>query len=213
MESRNTRKASRHLRRAQELLNHQLFGFGVGSDPEPETRKRSHSADKPVVDTEPNINIEKEGEKNLITVTQRNAIIYMSVPGETWTANIVYPTLNDTFTSDVHILHMYASNNLPIYAAPEKKRKREIGKGQVTKGLLCHVLQHLIDTNFGGIGMNSVVSAEVDESPDDKLMNKVYRPMGFELRARTYNEDEQITNATGGLMTSTVKEIMAFCER
>jgi hypothetical protein len=213
MESRERRKASRHLRRAQELLNHQLFGFGVGPDKgnmASETRvpKRSNPADESNGDTEPKITIKrlekgKNYYKKYITVTQYNAIIRMSVPGKKWEADSLYPTLDDTFTSDLHILGMYA--------APVGKRNQEIGKGQVTKRLLCYGLKHLIDNNFEGVCMDSVVSAEVDQSPEDNLINKVYRPMGFKLRARMF-EDEKL-NKFGGLMTSTVKDIMAFCER
>ena len=89
---------------------------------------------------------------------------------------------------------------------------RKIGKGQVTKGLLCHVLEHLIDNHFEGLCMDSIVSAEVDQSPGDNLINKVYSPMGFKLRSRMLDEEEEKLNEFGGLMTSTVEKIMAFCK-
>ena len=70
--------------------------------------------------------------------------------------------------------------------------------------MLCYALTLLL--HHDRISETDVISLEADPSPNNNLINKVYIPMGFELVAETGD------SITGGLMKSTVQEILDWCK-
>jgi hypothetical protein len=186
----NVRKAQKHMQRASELMNQSQLGFGVNSKP-----------------ATPKIVYKYNGKQ--VSVSQDGAWIYIRIQEKTWKENDDwYQQLKEPVKSGLHIDEMFASDNVEDEAA------RIIGKGHVRKKLLCYLLRDLMEKKHATL--DTVVSACVMDSRNDELIKKVYNPMGFELRSRGIGgrtrEGKLTLSDTGGLMTSTVKKIIQFCE-
>lgn len=131
-------------------------------------------------------------EQKSLEITGRNAQVFIVLGKETFT-NKQYKELKKNITSQLRIAGLYSRKDEKKPSAPKK----------YTRKMLCYALTLLL--HHDRISETDVISLEADPSPNNNLINKVYIPMGFELVAET---GESIT---GGLMKSTVQEILDWC--
>lgn len=92
------------------------------------------------------------------------------------------------FTSDVRISHFHS------YSGP---------KG-LMKEVLCESLKWLLSMYY--IRLDDTITIEADRAPDDALIEKVYKPMGFRLVSRRIGEN------TGGLMRAQIYTLIEWCQ-
>jgi len=127
-----------------------------------------------------------------LEITSRNAKVFIVLQKETFTKK-QYDLLKKPLKSSIRISGLYSKEN---------KKQPRAPKGY-TRKMLCYGLYLLLE--HGRVTEDDVISLEADPSDNNNLVEKVYKPMGFELVAAT---SETIT---GGLMTSNVKTILAWC--
>lgn len=132
-------------------------------------------------------------EKTRLEITGRNAQVFIVLGKETFT-NKQYKELKKNITSQLRIAGLYSCKDKKKPSAPKK----------YTRKMLCYALTLLL--HHDRISETDVISLEADPSPNNNLINKVYIPMGFELVAETGD------SITGGLMKSTVQEILDWCK-
>lgn len=127
-----------------------------------------------------------------LEITSRNAKVFIVLQKETFTKKH-YNLLKKQVKSSIRISGLYSKENEEKPRAPKGYTRKMLCYG------LCLLLQH------GRVTEDDVISLEADPSDNNNLVEKVYKPMGFELVAAT---SETIT---GGLMTSNVKTILSWC--
>lgn len=133
-------------------------------------------------------------EKSTLEITGRNAQVFIVLGKETFTKKH-YKELKENVTSQLRIAGLYSQKNEKKPSAPKK----------YTRKMLCYALTLLLHHNH--ISETDIISLEADPSPNNNLINKVYIPMGFELVVETGD------GFTGGLMKSSVQQILLWCKK
>lgn len=105
-----------------------------------------------------------------------------------------YPKLKESFFSDLRLTDFYSRIDKNYERSPPG----------VAKKLLLYALQNIIMT----YQKDRIIVAEVDFSPENDLVNKVYIPMGFIMLSPMKGYDELYPNGAGGLMVAKIREVV-----
>lgn len=130
---------------------------------------------------------------DIYNIFEKNAVILFDISDRTWGTDSYYITPFETFTSKLRIAGLYSREDKNLPPAPKGFVRRK----------LCEQLQKMVDDDV--LNLDSIVALEADPSDNDDLINKVYEPMGFELKSRFKRFP------TGGLMSAKVKDIFKGC--
>lgn len=136
--------------------------------------------------------IDKYSSSSLI-LKGKNAYVHLVLKNEHWTNND-FDTLVEPFDSEFRIAGIYAKHN---------KYKPRSPRGY-TRKMLCYAIEMLLVLGHPGITGSSVVAIEVDESVENRLVKKVYEPMGFAMMSISSSSD------SGGIMKTTVSKIIEW---
>lgn len=130
-----------------------------------------------------------------IEVKKNPASVFVVVKNEKWTSSsTLYNEITQPFTSAARISHMSANE----YGIGERAAKG------IASRLLCIAMCILILNDK--MTPRSIVVAEIDQSINDQLLQKVYTPLGFHLVSR-FDSDR-----TGGLVKTYTRTIISKCK-
>lgn len=126
-----------------------------------------------------------------LIMTQGNARVSILVNQEVWCDDDGYADC-DIFRSSARLTELYARYNDAMPRAPKGLARR----------MLCLGLGTLLEEGF--VHPEGILVLEADESDDDLLVKRVYRPMSFDVVGR-----EKYGTA---LMFSVIRDVLRWCE-